>query len=292
MTHNEAGRAMLAIALSLTLSVASMPVYAQESEPQVSDTQDYDYTGTENAQVTNKNVKNKTVSSENADENVVLANDGTATINKATLKKAGDGSDDDSSNFYGINAIVLSVGSNAQANVWNSLLSSTSTGSNALFATNEGTIYAYNDTIQTTADNARGLDATYDGTIIAKKVKVTTQGDHSASLATDRGGGNVSVSNSTLSTTGSGSPLIYSTGYIVVDDVTGTSTNSQIAGLEGYNTILIKDSELNSTMTTKTTSDPMAYGIILYQSTSGDADTSSSQTAHFQVKDSTLASNI
>lgn len=50
MTHNEAGRAMLAIALSLTLSVASMPVYAQESEPQVSDTQDYDYTGTENAQ--------------------------------------------------------------------------------------------------------------------------------------------------------------------------------------------------------------------------------------------------
>ena len=86
MTHNEAGRAMLAIALSLTLSVASMPVYAQESEPQVSDTQDYDYTGTENAQVTNKNVKNKTVSSENPDENVVLANDGTATINKATLK--------------------------------------------------------------------------------------------------------------------------------------------------------------------------------------------------------------
>ena len=292
MTHNEAGRAMLAIALSLTLSVASMPVYAQESEPQVSDTQDYDYTGTENAQVTNKNVKNKTVSSENPDENVVLANDGTATINKATLKKAGDGSDDDSSNFYGINAIVLSVGSNAQANVWNSLLSSTSTGFNALFATNEGTIYAYNDTIQTTADNARGLDATYDGTIIAKKVKVTTQSDHSASLATDRGGGNVSVSNSTLSTTGSGSPLIYSTGYIVVDDVTGTSTNSQIASLEGDNTILIQDSELNSTMTTKTTSDPMAYGIILYQSTSGDADTSSSQTAHFQVKDSTLASNI
>ena len=288
MTHNEAGRAMLAIALSLTLSVASMPVYAQESEPQVSDTQDYDYTGTENAQVTNKNVKNKTVSSENVDENVVLANDGTATINKATLKKAGDGSDDDRSNFYGINAIVLSVGSNAQANVWNSLLSSTSTGSNALFATNEGTIYAYNDTIQTTADNARGLDATYDGTIIAKKVKVTTQGDHSASLATDRGGGNVSVSNSTLSTTGSGSPLIYSTGYIVVDDVTGTSTNSQIAGLEGYNTILIKDSELTSTMTDKTASDPVANGIILYQS----ADASTSQTAHFQAKDSTLTSNI
>ncbi len=292
MTHNEAGRAMLAIALSLTLSVASMPVYAQESEPQVSDTQDYDYTGTENAQMTNKNVKNKTVSSENVDENVVLANDGTATINKATLKKAGDGSDDDSSNFYGINAMVLSVGSDSQANVWNSLLSSTSNGSNALFATDSGTIFANNDTIQTTANNARGLDATYEGTIIARKLKVTTQGNHSAALATDQGGGKVSVSNSTLSTSGSGSPLIYSTGYIVVDEVSGTSTNAQIAGLEGDNTILIQDSELNSTMTTKSASDPIAYGIILYQSTSGDADTSSSQTAHFQVKDSTLASNI
>lgn len=293
MTHNSASRAMLAIALSLTLSAASMPIQAQETESQTADTQNYDYSGTQSAQVTNKNTKNQTVSSETADENVVLANNGkTSTIQKATLKKSGDSTNDDTSNFYGTNAMVLSVGSNSQANVWNSLLSSTSKGSNALFATDSGTFFAYNDTIQTTADNARGLDATYEGTIIARKLKVSTQGNHSAALATDRGGGNVSVSNSTLSTSGSGSPLIYSTGYIVVDEVSGTTTNSQIAGLEGYNTILIQDSELNSTMTTKTASDPMANGIILYQSTSGDADTSSAQTAHFQVKDSTLTSNI
>lgn len=293
MTHNSASRAMLAIALSLTLSAASMPIQAQETESQTADTQNYDNSSTQSAQVTNKNTKNKTVSSDTADENVILANNGkTSTIDKATLKKSGDSTDIDTSNFYGANAMVLSVGSDSQANVWNSLLSSTSNGSNALFVTDSGTIFAYNDTIQTTADNARGLDATYEGTIIARKLKVTTQGNHSAALATDQGGGKVSVSNSTLSTSGSGSPLIYSTGYIVVDEVSGTATNSQIAGLEGDNTILIQDSELNSTMTTKTTSDPIAYGIILYQSTSGDTDTSSSQTAHFQVKDSTLASNI
>jgi hypothetical protein len=67
-------------------------------------------------------------------------------------------------------------------------------------------VYANSDTIATTADNSRGLDATYGGTIVANDMKITTQGDHCAAIATDRGGGDISVTNSTLSTAGSGSP--------------------------------------------------------------------------------------
>ena len=121
---------------------------------------------------------------------------------------------------------------------------------------------------------------------------ISTAGDHCAALATDRGGGNISLTNSTLFTAGSGSPLLYSTGNVQVDNVTGTATGSQIAGMEGLNTILIKNSKLSSEVTKATASDPVANGVIIYQSTSGDAEAATGETAEFEAEDSTLSSDI
>ncbi len=58
--------------------------------------------------------------------------------------------------------------------------------------------------------------------------------------------------------------------------------------MEGLNTILIEDSDLASTMTEATASDPMADAVIIYQSTSGDAESTTGETAKFQAADSTL----
>ena len=88
-------------------------------------------------------------------------------------------------------------------------------------------------------------------------------------LFRSRGGGNISLTNSTIKTAGSGSPLLYSTGDIELNNVTGSSSGSQIAGMEGLNTILINNSTLESTQSGKTASDPIADGIIIYQSTQG-----------------------
>ena len=176
--------------------------------------------------------------------------------------------------------------------VSDSALTADSTGSNAIFATDSGTVYANNNTIVTSAGNSRGLDATYGGTVIGNKMAISTAGNHSAALATDRGGGNVSLTNSTLFTAGSGSPLLYSTGNVQVDNVDGTATGSQLAGMEGLNTILIKNSTLTSEITGKTASDPVANGVIIYQSTSGDAEASTGETADFEVENSTLSSDI
>ena len=121
---------------------------------------------------------------------------------------------------------------------------------------------------------------------------ISTAGNHSAAVATDRGGGSVSLTNSTLFTAGSGSPLLYSTGNVQVDNVDGTATGSQLAGMEGLNTILIRNATLTSEVTGKTASDPVANGVIIYQSTSGDAEASTGETADFEVADSTLSSAI
>ena len=62
--------------------------------------------------------------------------------------------------------------------------------------------------------------------------------------------------------------------------------------MEGLNTILIKNSTLTSEITGKTASDPVANGVIIYQSTSGDAEASTGETADFEVENSTLSSDI
>ena len=260
-------------------------------------TQSYDYTGTLSGKLTADGEEvssdNEAISTSTVDENAALVeNGGTLKITNGKLQKSGDDTNGDNCNFYGINSILLAVGEKSKAYISNSALASNSEGSNAIFATDGASIYSEKNSITTSKGNSRGLDATYGGTIIADDTTIDTAGDHSASLATDRGGGNISVTNSTLNTSGSGSPLIYSTGAIEVSGVTGTAEGSQIAGMEGLNHIKIYDSELSSTITDKTASDPVANGVIIYQSTSGDADTSTGERAQFQAVDSTLHSKI
>ncbi|KXT76966.1 adhesin [Streptococcus sp. DD12] len=288
-----------------TASLPSVAVFAQETGQAMTvaaggggaDTQSYDYTGTTNgvltANATETSLENTSAESTSSAQNVALAqNAGTLKLNKVTLNKSGDDDDADNDNFYGVNSILLAVNSGSKAYLGDSSLSASSTGSNGIFATDKASVYANNSSITTTADNSRGLDATYGGNILANKMTIATQGDHSAALATDRGGGNISVTNSQLTTAGSGSPLLYSTGTIEVDNVTGTSSGSQLAGMEGLNTIRIYNSQLQSSLTGTTGSDPVANGVILYQSTSGDAETTTSETARFEASQSTLSSAI
>lgn len=267
------------------------------AKPGGADTMEYDYTGELSGAVTADGEEvtrdGETISTETVDQNVGLAqNGGSLTLTDATLDKSGSDTNGDNCNFYGINSILLSVNDDSVIKVADSKLTADSTGSNAIFATDGGTVYANNNTIVTSASNSRGLDATYGGTVIGNLLAISTAGDHSAALATDRGGGNISLTNSSLFTAGSGSPLLYSTGNVQVDNVKGTATGSQIAGMEGLNTILIKNSQLTSEVTGKTASDPVANGVIIYQSTSGDAEAATGETAEFEAENSTLASDI
>ena len=261
------------------------------------DAMTYNYSGTYAAAVTADDedlaIYGETIEATEPDQNAALAiNGGELDLASATLVKSGDSTDDSRCNFYGTNAIVLAVNEASLAIVNDSTLAASSEGSNGLFATDKATIFANNDTIETTADSARGLDAAYGGTIVANELTVSTQGDHCASIATDRGGGSISVANSTLNTAGSGSPILYSTGDIEVDNVTGTSAGSQLVGMEGLNTVLVSNSKLTSTVKGRTASDPVANGIIIYQSTSGDAEAKTGDTALFQATNSELASAI
>lgn len=261
-------------------------------------TADYDYSGDLSGKLTadGKEVTSdgESIESTTADENALLAeNGGVLKVTGAEITKSGDDSNGDNCNFYGINSSVLSTGEGSEVYLSDSKISSTGEGNNGVFATDSGTAYLNGVEINTTkGSNSRGLDATYGGVIYGNDLTISTAKDHCAALATDRGGGYISVTNSSLETAGNGSPLIYSTGDIEVDNVTGTATGSQIAGMEGLNRIVINNSTLESTNDATSGSDPIKNGVILYQSTSGDADTASSDSCEFEAVDSTLKTSI
>ena len=197
---------------------------------------------------------------------ILVENGGNATIEGATISKTGgDSTNTENSEFYGINSGIL-VTQNSTATIKNATIETNAKGSNAVFSTGtDSKIYINDSKINTTgSSSSRGLDATYGGYIEAENVEITTQGGSCATLATDRGEGTVTVKNSKLETNGSGSPIIYSTGNISIENTEGTANGSQMVVIEGKNTALTASGTGNRGETDQA-------GIMIYQSMSGDA---------------------
>lgn len=184
----------------------------------------------------------------------------------------GGGNSDDSFNFYGLNSAVVAVGKGSSIEMRGCVVNTDAEFANAVFSCDDARIdITEGITIRTTRNSSRGLFATCAGVIEAQGVvDIDTKGAHCAALATDRGGGTVTVGTpdtkhkSTLNTAGSGSPCIYSTGDITAYNATGTALTSQTMVVEGKNTITIGKCNL-------TGKSPKHGGVMLYQSTSGDA---------------------
>lgn len=202
-----------------------------------------------------------------------------------TLTKSGSaassGQVGDDYSFYGINSGIVVAGSSSKATISYADISTSSSGSNAVVATNGGTVDISNSTIKTTASaSSRGLHATYGGNITADNVSITTQGVSCASLATDRGGGSIVASNMTLETNSNGSPLIYSTDSITVSDSTGVANNAQMVVVEGGSSATLtncnfsctgKGNRSGTSDSNSSTHTVDAGGIFIYQSFSGDS---------------------
>ena len=164
----------------------------------------------------------------------------------------------------------------------NETITSDEDNKNALFAQNDGKVIANGLTIRTKQNGSRGLYVAFGGTIEAKKVDVETLGEHCAAFATDMGEGSVTVDGGKALTKGKGSPVIYSTGDISVKNLSGSAENSEMAVIEGKNSVTIEKSNLTGG---SGLDGEVSAGVMLYQSMSGDANEG---TAFFTAKNSSL----
>ena len=215
-----------------------------------------------------------------SDQNSFIGkNKATITIDSSVFDKTGNTTNDDNSNFHGQNAVVLGI-EGSQTSIKDSNITSNSIGSNAVFATDEGSVINVENTnIHTKGDSSRGLDATYKGTVNGKNLTITTEGAHSATLATDRGEGTITAEAAKLTTSGTGSPVIYSTGNITANNVNGVANKSEIGVVEGKNSITLTNSNVTGYHDN---------GFMLYQSFSGDAE---SGIARLKAENNTLTTH-
>ena len=223
--------------------------------------------------VTEEKTLNGKYETSEVDESPILVNNGgNAIIDGATINKSGgDSSSTESSEFTGVNAGIL-VEKGSTATIKNTKITTNAKGSNAVFSTGENSKIFISDTEITTtgSSSSRGLDATYGGYIEGDNLTITTKGGSCATLATDRGEGTVIANNSKLTTNGAGSPIIYSTGNISIDNTVGIANGSQMVVIEGMNSATVTNSTLKASGTGNRNNVDKA-GIMIYQSMSGDA---------------------
>lgn len=221
------------------------------------------------------------------DENALLIDTAEAvTLNNPTVTKGGDSDGGDNCSFYGLNAAVLAKGG-ATVTITGGTVESDADGANGVFsyggnggrngAAGDGTTVNISDTvITTTGNNAGGIMTTGGGITNAANLTVTTGGRSSAAIRTDRGGGTVSVTGGSYTTGGLGSPAIYSTADVTVEDALLVSTLSEGVCIEGKNTVTLKNCDLTASNTQCNGNATFLDTIMIYQSMSGDADSGTS----------------
>ena len=221
------------------------------------------------------------LSTTESDYNVVQVTNGNLTLNNCTINKTGDtnSTDGDATSFYGINSAVYAKALNTTSVITmnGGTITTNAKGSNAVFAWRGATIYVNDVTIHNYDRISRGLHCTHEGVIVATNVNITTESETSSTIATDRGGGTVTVTGGSATAKGNRSAVLYSTGTITANDLTGISELGEIADVEGDNGVIIN----NCTMT----SGSSERGLMMLQSGSGDAQ---GENAYITVTSSSL----
>ena len=226
----------------------------------------------------------QTYSSTESSQNALLVTNGTSKISSAKITKSGN-SNDENSDFYGTNAAVLVK--NGTLNIDGGSVTTNGSHANGIFAYANGTINLTNTNIKTTSNNSGAIMVT-GGKLNATNVTAETDGNSSVPIRSDRGGGTMIVNGGKYTANGIGSPVIYSTANVTVNNATLISTKSEGAVVEGKNLITLNNVNLTDTNTTLNGNSETYKNIFIYQSMSGDADEG---LASFSAKDSIIITN-
>lgn len=222
--------------------------------------------------------------SEGTDENTVLISEGSEVVlkNPQITRTSQDSTGGDTSSFYGVGAALLASDGNAY--VSGGTISTDAAGGAGLFAYDKGTIYASGTTIKTEQDTSGGVHAAGGGSFYGWDLDVITEGESSAAVRSDRGGGTMVLDGGNYISNGTGSPAVYCTADIAVNNAELTANGSEAVCIEGLNSLHLYDCDLTGNMSDDDRND-CTWNVILYQSMSGDSQVGNST---FEMNGGTL----
>ena len=268
-----------------TITVQSMDMGGGQGEPggQASGVDSYDAA---NEYSSDETVSDTSLESTGTDENAALVSNGSEVTfsNDAISRTSSDSQGGDNSSFYGVGAAVLAT--DGTAYVKDSTVTTDSKGGAGLFAYGDGTVYAADTDITTQQDTSGGIHAAGGGKLYAWDLNVETNGESSAAIRSDRGGGTMVVDGGTYTSNGVGSPAVYCTADIAVNNAELTANGSEAVCVEGLNSLRLYNSNLTGNMSDDEQNDT-TWTVILYQSMSGDSEVGNST---FQMDGGTITS--
>ena len=268
-----------------TITVQSMDMGGGQGGPggQASGVDSYD---TVNEYSSDETVSDTTLESTGTDENAALISNGAEVTfsNDAISRTSSDSQGGDNSSFYGVGAAVLAT--DGTAYVKGSTVTTDSKGGAGLFAYGDGTVYVADTDITTQQDTSGGIHAAGGGKLYAWDLNVETNGESSAAIRSDRGGGTMVVDGGTYTSNGVGSPAVYCTADIAVNNAELTANGSEAVCIEGLNSLRLYNSNLTGNMSDDDQNDT-TWTVILYQSMSGDSEVGNST---FQMDGGTITS--
>lgn len=220
-------------------------------------------------------VDGESIESTGTDENAIHAYNGANVVlkNMKITRTSSDSTGGDNSSFYGVGAAVLDT--DGTTYISNSTIDTDAKGAAGAFAYGDGTVYISDTTISTAQDTSGGIHVAGGGKLYAWDVTATTQGESSAAIRSDRGGGTMVVNGGTYTSNGTGSPSVYSTADISVNNATLTANGSEALCIEGLNSAHLFNCELTGNMPDSDQND-CTWNVILYQSMSGDSEVGNS----------------
>ena len=220
---------------------------------------------------TSDTVSNLKIESTAKDESAILVNNGANLIlNKFDIKRNNDNSTGgDLASFYGVGAATLVTDGNMI--MTNGKITTDANGGTGVFSYDKGIANLTDVTITTTKDTSGAIHVAGGGTLSAKNVTATTEGNSSAAIRSDRGGGKMVIYAGTYTSNGIGSPALYCTADITVDNAKLSANNSEAICIEGKNTTTLNNVDLISNMHDDEQNDN-TWSIIVYQSMSGDSE--------------------
>lgn len=268
-----------------TITVQSMDMGGGQGGPggQASGVDSYDAA---NEYSSDETVSDTSLESTGTDENAALVSNGAEVTfsNDAISRTSSDSQGGDNSSFYGVGAAVLAT--DGTAYVKGSTVTTDSKGGAGLFAYGDGTVYAADTDITTQQDTSGGIHAAGGGKLYAWDLNVETNGESSAAIRSDRGGGTMVVDGGTYTSNGVGSPAVYCTADIAVNNAELTANGSEAVCIEGLNSLRLYNSNLTGNMSDDDQNDT-TWTVILYQSMSGDSEVGNST---FQMDGGTITS--
>ena len=268
-----------------TITVQSMDMGGGQGGPggQASGVDSYDAA---NEYSEDETVSDTSLESTGTDENAALVSNGAEVTfsNDAISRTSSDSQGGDNSSFYGVGAAVLAT--DGTAYVKDSTVTTDSKGGAGLFAYGDGTVYAADTDITTQQDTSGGIHAAGGGKLYAWDLNVETNGESSAAIRSDRGGGTMVVDGGTYTSNGVGSPAVYCTADIAVNNAELTANGSEAVCIEGLNSLRLYNSNLTGNMSDDDQNDT-TWTVILYQSMSGDSEVGNST---FQMDGGTITS--